>query len=81
MAGMRMQLGQMFNPGNAGYFVPTMPQNVRGYFPQAGNTNPSHLTLHTALYTLQQQQIIQLHQVIQQLQSQLVGSTSSATNH
>ncbi|PRD25353.1 UNVERIFIED_CONTAM: pabpc1-a [Trichonephila clavipes] len=34
MAGMRMQLGQMFNPGNAGYFVPTMPQNARGYFPQ-----------------------------------------------
>lgn len=34
MAGMRMQLGQMFNPGNAGYFVPTMPQTQRGYFPQ-----------------------------------------------
>jgi len=34
MAGMRMQLGQMFNPGSAGYFVPTMPQAQRGYFPQ-----------------------------------------------
>ncbi|CAL1275490.1 unnamed protein product [Larinioides sclopetarius] len=34
MAGMRMQLGQMFNPGSAGYFVPTMPQTQRGYFPQ-----------------------------------------------
>lgn len=34
MAGMRMQLGQMFNPGAAGYFVPTMAQAQRGYFPQ-----------------------------------------------
>lgn len=34
MAGMRMQLGQMFNPGSAGYFVPTMPQAQRSYFPQ-----------------------------------------------
>lgn len=35
MAGMRMQphLGQMFQPGGAGYFVPTMPQAQRGYFP------------------------------------------------
>lgn len=24
----------MFNPGNAGYFVPTMPQAQRSYFPQ-----------------------------------------------
>ncbi|GFY73182.1 sal-like protein 1 [Trichonephila inaurata madagascariensis] len=57
-------------------------QNTRVAVAQqgAGNTNLSHLALHTALYTLQQQQIIQLHQVIQQLQSQLVGSTSSATN-
>lgn len=34
IAGMRMQLGQMFNPGNAGYFVPTMPQAQRGFYPQ-----------------------------------------------
>ncbi|GIY23106.1 polyadenylate-binding protein 1 [Caerostris darwini] len=35
MAGMRMQqLGQMFNPSSAGYFVPTMTQTQRGYFPQ-----------------------------------------------
>lgn len=35
MNGMRMQhhLGQMFQPGNAGYFVPTMAQAQRGYFP------------------------------------------------
>lgn len=34
MAGMRMQqLGQIFQPSNAGYFVPTMPQAQRGYFP------------------------------------------------
>ncbi|XP_022245666.1 polyadenylate-binding protein 1-like isoform X3 [Limulus polyphemus] len=33
MAGMRMQLGQMFQPGGAGYFVPTMHQAQRGYFP------------------------------------------------
>lgn len=34
MAGMRMQqLGQMFQPTNSGYFVPTMPQPNRGYFP------------------------------------------------
>lgn len=24
----------MFNPGSAGYFVPTMPQAQRSYFPQ-----------------------------------------------
>ncbi|XP_035229744.1 LOW QUALITY PROTEIN: polyadenylate-binding protein 1A-like, partial [Stegodyphus dumicola] len=34
MAGTRMQLGQMFNPGSGGYFVPTMPQAQRSYFPQ-----------------------------------------------
>ncbi|KAG8188285.1 hypothetical protein JTE90_012118 [Oedothorax gibbosus] len=35
MAGMRMQLGPMFNPaGSAGYFVPTMPQAQRGFYPQ-----------------------------------------------
>uniref|UniRef100_A0A2L2Y0U4 Polyadenylate-binding protein n=1 Tax=Parasteatoda tepidariorum TaxID=114398 RepID=A0A2L2Y0U4_PARTP len=34
MAGMRMQLGQMFNPSGAGYFVPTMPQAQRGFYPQ-----------------------------------------------
>ncbi|XP_042913680.1 polyadenylate-binding protein 1 [Parasteatoda tepidariorum] len=34
IAGMRMQLGQMFNPGNAGYFVPTMPQTQRNFYPQ-----------------------------------------------
>ncbi|KAG8189297.1 hypothetical protein JTE90_019057 [Oedothorax gibbosus] len=33
MAGMRMQVGQMFNPGSAGYFVPTMPQAQRGFYP------------------------------------------------
>lgn len=57
-------------------------QNTRVAVAQQGAANPnlSHLALHTALYTLQQQQIIQLHQVIQQLQSQLVGSTPSAAN-
>lgn len=38
IAGMRMQgqqMGQMFQPGGAGYFVPTMPQTQRGYFPPA----------------------------------------------
>ncbi|GBM22602.1 Homeotic protein spalt-major [Araneus ventricosus] len=57
-------------------------QNTRVAVAQqgAGNTNLSHLALHTALYTLQQQQIIQLHQVIQQLQSQLAGTTPTATN-
>ncbi|GIY64014.1 polyadenylate-binding protein 1 [Caerostris extrusa] len=35
MAGMRMQhLGQMFNPTSAGYFVPTLQQGQRNYFPQ-----------------------------------------------
>lgn len=34
MAGMRMQqMGQMFQPGGAGYFVPTMPQAQRFYSP------------------------------------------------
>lgn len=36
VTGMRMQgqqVGQMFQPGNAGYFVPTMPQNQRFYNP------------------------------------------------
>lgn len=35
ITGMRMQnqqVGQMFQPGGAGYFVPTMPQAQRGYF-------------------------------------------------
>ncbi|KFM65865.1 Homeotic protein spalt-major, partial [Stegodyphus mimosarum] len=57
-------------------------QNTRVAVAQqgAGVTNLSHIALHTALYTLQQQQIIQLHQVIQQLQNQLVGSATSASN-
>lgn len=57
-------------------------QNTRVAVAQqgAGANNLSHLALHTALYTLQQQQIIQLHQVIQQLQSQIVGSSSSTSN-
>eukprot|EP00918_Siedleckia_nematoides_P097370 GHVU01213491.1.p1 GENE.GHVU01213491.1~~GHVU01213491.1.p1 ORF type:complete len:642 (+),score=85.05 GHVU01213491.1:310-2235(+) len=45
LAGMRMQvrdpsvqMGQMFQPGGAGYFVPTMPGAQRGYF------NPSQIT-------------------------------------
>ena len=25
-------MGQMFQPGGAGYFVPTMPQTQRGFF-------------------------------------------------
>ncbi|XP_015918432.2 sal-like protein 1 isoform X2 [Parasteatoda tepidariorum] len=56
-------------------------QNTRVAVAQqgAGTANLSHLALHTALYTLQQQQIIQLHQVIQQLQNQLVNS-STVTN-
>lgn len=36
VAGMRMQgqqVGQIFQPGNAGYFVPTMPQNQRYFNP------------------------------------------------
>lgn len=34
MAGMRMQqVGQMFQPGSAGYFVPTMPQTQRFFTP------------------------------------------------
>lgn len=57
-------------------------QNTRVAVAQqgAGTNNLSHLALHTALYTLQQQQIIQLHQVIQQLQSQLVGSSPSRSS-
>ncbi|KAI0223533.1 Polyadenylate-binding protein 4 [Lamellibrachia satsuma] len=38
MAGMRMQqgqqVGQIFQPGGAGYFVPTMPQQQRYFTPQ-----------------------------------------------
>uniref|UniRef100_A0A1W7R9X3 Polyadenylate-binding protein n=1 Tax=Hadrurus spadix TaxID=141984 RepID=A0A1W7R9X3_9SCOR len=35
MQGMRMQphLGQIFQPSGTGYFVPTMPQTQRNYFP------------------------------------------------
>lgn len=57
-------------------------QNTRVAVAQqgAGTNNLSHLALHTALYTLQQQQIIQLHQVIQQLQSQIVGSSATSSN-
>uniref|UniRef100_A0A4D5R900 Polyadenylate-binding protein n=1 Tax=Scolopendra viridis TaxID=118503 RepID=A0A4D5R900_SCOVI len=33
MAGMRMQVGQMFQPSGGGYFVPTMPQTQRFYTP------------------------------------------------
>ncbi|XP_054709186.1 sal-like protein 1 [Uloborus diversus] len=56
-------------------------QNTRVAVAQQGvGANLSHLALHTALYTLQQQQIIQLHQVIQQLQSQLVNSASTGSN-
>ncbi|XP_064596934.1 polyadenylate-binding protein 1-like [Liolophura sinensis] len=34
MAQMRQQMGQMFQPSGAGYFVPTMPQTAqRGFFP------------------------------------------------
>ncbi|UYV79045.1 PABPC4 [Cordylochernes scorpioides] len=40
--GMRMQLGHMFNQGNAGYFVPTMPQTQRGFFqPQIPQIRPT----------------------------------------
>lgn len=45
IAGMRMQgqqVGQMFQPGGAGYFVPTMPQAQRGYFgPSVPGVRPS----------------------------------------
>lgn len=35
IASMRMQMGQMFQPGNAGYFVPTMQQAPQRYFTPA----------------------------------------------
>jgi polyadenylate-binding protein len=45
MAGMRMQgqqVGQIFQPGNAGYFVPTMPQTQRYFAPtQMGQVRPT----------------------------------------
>ena len=37
-------MGQMFQPGGAGYFVPTMPQAQRGFFnpaQMAGAVRPS----------------------------------------
>lgn len=45
MAGMRMQgqqVGQIFQPGSAGYFVPTMPQTQRYFAPtQMGQVRPT----------------------------------------
>lgn len=45
MAGMRMQgqqMGQIFQPGGAGYFVPTMPQAQRYFTPgQMGQVRPT----------------------------------------
>jgi len=35
IASMRMQMGQMFQPGSAGYFVPTMQQAPQRYFTPA----------------------------------------------
>ncbi|KAK2150825.1 hypothetical protein NP493_2727g00002 [Ridgeia piscesae] len=44
MAGMRMQqgqqVGQIFQPGGAGYFVPTMPQQQRYFTPQMSQPRP-----------------------------------------
>lgn len=59
IAGMRMQMGQMFPPGGAGaagYFVPTMPHQTaqRSYFPATMNPAPMRAT---PRWTGQQQQL------------------------
>jgi len=34
------QVGQIFQPGGAGYFVPTMPQQQRYFTPQMSQPRP-----------------------------------------